>query len=188
MIAHYIERLDLWLLDGVDDDPQQHKPASPALEWVLERLQSPDSLSLAVKRLLEDSTYLQAAKQDPELWWRRIQIYEEDDRETEVNLATVFLLSLLPNVRELTLPTDWRNLDAPDESQHGMVAGLSPEAWPVLDTIAREAGSGIKQGAALGKLERGSEYCRTLLAVAMFTTLYAKWDHSWPFRHFKNLT
>ncbi|KAK5125759.1 hypothetical protein LTR85_012035 [Meristemomyces frigidus] len=157
-IAYYIE--NMYLRNDEVDGAQQREAASATLERI-----RTDEISLrAIKRLLADSPYLKAAEQNPEVWWRRIQLDDEYPDEPETNYATVFLLTLLPNVRELTLPFDWKNLPGADESflrpnaTHLPSILWPPRVWPVLDAIAQQAGTGVTGGAALGKLERVLPY------------------------------
>ncbi|KAH8597008.1 hypothetical protein B0O99DRAFT_98423 [Bisporella sp. PMI_857] len=133
-IAYYIEHADFKWDDAFDE-------TMAAL-----MAESGDKL----KRLLQESPYLQAAGQDPEEWYKEITEMDRDNYRYKYH-ASVFLLTLLPNVRELALPAVWL-LGFPNPD-HPMETGPGAPLLAVLDTIPLRANDPKVSGAALSHLE-----------------------------------
>ena len=87
-IARYIQDADFKYEQAVDN-------CKPTL---IEKLQTDEKTNAGRLRLLEESPYLRAAKQDPTEWLNAI--LGKEGRK----YATAFLFTLLPNVRELATP------------------------------------------------------------------------------------
>ncbi|KAK5694446.1 hypothetical protein LTR17_024804 [Elasticomyces elasticus] len=116
-----------------------------------------DDINLAaVGGLLGQSHCLRRANQDPEQWLAELRYEEcEDDEEPDTyrephystNMATILLLTLLPNLRELMLPNEWQSLPEPDNSPP------DDQLWSVLDVITCEASLCPSSNAALSRLK-----------------------------------
>ena len=90
-------------------------------------------------------------------------ILHEHHNESETNYFTgTFLLTLLPNVRSLALPSSWNSIYAdPDLPQNNR----AKVTWALLDTMVRRA-----------RLFSGSNRHSPLLALSNLETFYTKID------------
>ena len=125
LIARYFRDVNL-IHDRIDNGPE------------MKAFRADTQLKNGLLSLLESSTYLRLANQDPQTWLDAIlggfsYVY-----------ATTFLLTLLPNVETLSLPARWNYLN-----------DLGPAAdsvWNVLDIITQRANEDIKGTASLAHL------------------------------------
>ncbi|KAK5692189.1 hypothetical protein LTR17_025496 [Elasticomyces elasticus] len=115
-----------------------------------------DTNLAAIGCLLGQSLCLRQANQDPEQWLADMRYEEcEDDEEPDAyreplystNIATILLLTLLPNLRELRLPDEWQSLPEPGNSPP------NDQLWSVLDVITCEASRRPSSNAALSRLK-----------------------------------
>jgi hypothetical protein len=127
IIAQYIEYADLKLdaISNIDQDLRRQIWNLPELE-----------------RLVNGSNYLTDASLDSSKWLENmvgggiigISLY-----------ASVLLLTLLPNVRELSLPELWKHFPAPDNVEQ-------KDLWTLMDMIQQKAAGSHCAFAALSKL------------------------------------
>lgn len=113
-IANYIQSLDL---NGPGNDEED--------EEMFELGETP--LPENVVHLVHTSPFIEAVDGDKEHWVGGIKLVDIE--------ADVFLLTLLPNVRELRLHTRWGNLDPFNRRQKPQTERL----WPVLKLITHRA-------------------------------------------------
>ena len=128
LIARYIVTADLKNDRGrarTDDYPPD-----------LNEVQADGKRNQAILRLLEESPYLRAARQDPSTWLDAIL-----GNMSKPEFAPAFLLTLLPNVRELALPVWW-----------GEQSDDICEVLDLLDTIPKMANQAQNSTASLSKL------------------------------------
>ncbi|KXH44422.1 hypothetical protein CNYM01_07283 [Colletotrichum nymphaeae SA-01] len=98
----------------------------------------------ALREFLHKSPYLKEIGEDPDFWEGMI-------RHEALGHAEFLLLSLLTHVRELALPTNWRQLGVRGEDPSG--AGNDLRTWQVLDHIVSRANERDTKDAALSKLK-----------------------------------
>lgn len=143
LIARYIENADLMGATMEASDRRE--------DW--ERFQTHTRKEGLIKQLIEQSQYLHEAKQNLDYWMALIL---EDVHHQ--HFAGLLLLTLLPNVRTLTLPGDaWDMFPAPpisserhsDQDEDGI---KSEALWSVLDVIQRRANDKNLQHAGLSRL------------------------------------
>ncbi|KAF2822950.1 hypothetical protein CC86DRAFT_372728 [Ophiobolus disseminans] len=101
IIAEYIESLSLW-------DRRAHDEVSHELNGY--EFREDENAMSKIKNLLRSAEYYAMADQDE--WWQ--QILEEDAAGEQLNVdklyATVALLALLPNIKEIQLPDRWHEV------------------------------------------------------------------------------
>lgn len=90
LAARYMKKVNLLLLDYDGDDEDLVELGEDETE--------------AVKSLVERSPYLQNAAINPQTWWERMRDRDDALRGGAITYASVLLLTMLPNVQELTLP------------------------------------------------------------------------------------
>ncbi|KAK5680373.1 hypothetical protein LTS10_007300 [Elasticomyces elasticus] len=149
LVARYIQTANFWHKMQDDDAFVE------STELVLMNATS----MAAIGSLLKQSHYLRQAKQDPSRWLANMCNKDDDqDRRYWANLCTAILLTLLPDLREFTLPREWRHLPDPRDSDDASDPGFAKELWSVLDLIPREATSASWPLASLSKLQRVLPY------------------------------
>ncbi|KAK4956596.1 hypothetical protein LTR10_006123 [Elasticomyces elasticus] len=153
LIASYIQFADFWQKDFDQEQIARRK----------KRVLGDDTNLAAIGGLLGQSHYLRQANQDPEQWLADMRDEGEDgDEEPEtykgpnysINMATILLLTLLPNLRELILPNEWQSLPYPYTSRP------DEQLWSVLDVITREASLRLSSNASLSRLVTILPYAR----------------------------
>ncbi|KAK3634935.1 hypothetical protein LTR56_005816 [Elasticomyces elasticus] len=149
LVARYIQTADFWQKMQDDD----------AFVESTELVLMNDTSMAAIGSLLKQSHYLRQAKQDPSRWLANMRNNDDDqDCRYWANLCTAILLTLLPDLRELTLPREWRHLPDPRDSDDASDPYFAKELWSVLDLIPREATSASWPLASLSKLQRVLPY------------------------------
>ena len=142
LVARYIEKADFWARPGLPHDTG------------VERLSSDTTSKDVIAKLVRRSPYLAIAQQDPDAWLDRIFNSPEDDNYDQANMATIVLLTLLPNLRELTLPPTWSELPNPTPRNGTVEDKRVIDPWTVLDAIVHEAHADSARIPALRRLER----------------------------------
>ncbi|KAK4902773.1 hypothetical protein LTR27_000712 [Elasticomyces elasticus] len=143
LVARYIQTANLWHKTQDDDSFVEST----------ERVLDNDTSVAAIRSLLNQSHYLRQAKQDPSRWLANMRNKDDDqDRRYWANLCTTILLTLLPDLRELTLPREWRHLPDPRDSDDASDSGFAKELWSVLDLIPKEVTSASCSLTSLSKL------------------------------------
>ncbi|KAK5694370.1 hypothetical protein LTR17_024870 [Elasticomyces elasticus] len=146
LIASYIQIANFWQKDFNEEQIARLK----------KQLLGDDTNLAAIGGLLGQSRCLRRANQDPEQWLAELRYEEcEDDEEPDAyrephygtNMATILLLTLLPNLRELMLPNEWQTLPEPDNSPP------DDQLWSVLDVITCEASLCPSSNIALSRLK-----------------------------------
>lgn len=153
LIACYIESVEFLGLNHSQADYHRIFQGSTYYE----RPQRTEAALAGVKQLLHHSRYLELAMQDPDTWFQELCPVSDGDQQAQH--GTVFLLTLLPNLKELSLPFAWKDLM---RRQPALDTGRGRESrpntdldvWSVLDTITQEANEPTSNTAALSKLER----------------------------------
>ncbi|KAK5733641.1 hypothetical protein LTR17_009494 [Elasticomyces elasticus] len=147
LIASYIQTADFWQKDYNEEQIARLK----------KRVLEDDTNLAAIGGLLGQSHYLRHANQDPEQWLAEMCWEEGEGDEPRdayrgdhysTNMATIILLTLLPNLRELILPNEWLSLPEPNDSPP------AKQLWSVLDVITCEAGLRPLSNASLSRLNK----------------------------------
>lgn len=127
--------------------------------------EEPSEAGKAIRSLLQNSDYLSQINSSPEFvdeWLRRIMMQGDDEvDEDRVDYATLFFLTLLPNIETLTLGEHWfrthsfETVLAPTEAERRSWAAsdeISRSAPELMELIIKRANDETLQGQALAKL------------------------------------
>lgn len=99
-----------------------------------------------------ESNYLKAAKLDSEQWCG--EMIQAEPQQYDHFYASVFLLTLLPNVQDLTLHPQWEDFDHPPSKLARGEDEKPNTLWDLLDAIVLTANGNDTAVCALGKLAR----------------------------------
>ncbi|TKA81395.1 hypothetical protein B0A55_02066 [Friedmanniomyces simplex] len=147
LIAAYIQKADFW-----------HRTLGPEeADARAEHVVSDEASMAEIRKVVRQSRYLALAQQNPDLWLERLQRDTgREDSHWQVNMATVMLLTMLPHLKELTLPVTWKDLPDPGAKHLRRLDSdwSATNLWSVLDIITREATSRPASAASLSRLER----------------------------------
>jgi hypothetical protein len=134
-VAKYVESLNFWPHSFVN------LPQSVNL-GDLDEFRMDDEAMERVRRLVAESGYLEKAGVEGGDWWRQILNeddidYEEDD-DADIRHTVISILSLLPNLRTLTLPPGWEDVHTRVRSTPDTDLRLTS----VLDVVVEHANGG----------------------------------------------
>ena len=139
IIARYIQNADFKYEQILDNcDPK-----------LVEILCEDSDINAGLSRLLNESPYLRAAGENPAKWLDAILSGQG------LRYATTFLLTLLPNVRKLATPANWKHLEAGSSPE----SPETPNIWRVLDVIVKRANDDVTGSASLAKLKSLNPMC-----------------------------
>ena len=161
IIARYITHADFRAREFLGNSASGHA-SSGLLREVVE--------SGSIHKLVHKSRCLDETRARYSVWEEHI-LRDENLLSSQVDFGSIFLLTLLPNLREVVLPSGWElGIQFPG-------AGCSDGAWRALDWLVRNANTG-NQGAALGKLQvvdtgsgLGQQNCFGAIALMPFLAL-----------------
>ncbi|CBY02357.1 hypothetical protein LEMA_P011440.1 [Plenodomus lingam JN3] len=134
-IARYIESLSLW--DRRAEEDVADADATPSFRDSVEAMNS-------IKDLLHHAEYF--ANADLEQWWTQILLEDQRPETDGIDklCATIALLSLLPNLRQLQLPDRWHEVRESEAAE---------ELVPAVESLVAMANTKGPNPRALGSLE-----------------------------------
>jgi len=104
-----------------------------------------------VNKFLRCSPYLRFTQEQAEACSARLFQTDAEDLQEMCNYSTALLLTILPNVRRLSLPWHWGAIRSSAETDQQST--VWPGIWQVLDQLTQAANSGPAGNAPLGKLQ-----------------------------------
>jgi hypothetical protein len=130
VVARYIVNADLRDIDSALPRGLENVP--------LKRAMDPKEAGGNLLNLLSRSRYLRELQQDPKHWMELIL-------GGSTNYTVAFLLTLMPNLKELTLPRRWNPV---------LGRSTNEELLAFVNTVVRDANDPLRTDAALSKLNK----------------------------------